>query len=225
MPNQEVVELRNRILGVLIRGVRERTRLSREECASVLGISEDQFAKYEDGASPISLPELELLARYFEVPLQVFRDADTLEQDNDDNQLPDAELFLPLRHRIIGARLRQIRLESGRTEQGLADVLERPESVITDYEYGLEPIPLAELELLARALAVPLDAFMDRESEVGIWHQLREQFEQFAELPPEIREFVLRPINRSYLELAMKLADMPAGALRQIAEGLLEITF
>jgi transcriptional regulator with XRE-family HTH domain len=225
MPNQEVVELRNRILGVLIHGVRERARLSREECASVLGISVDQFAGYEEGESPISLPELELLARYFEVPLQVFRDTDTLEQDTDDNQLPDPDLFLPLRHRIVGARLRQVRMESGRTEQNLAEVLERSESVIADYEYGLEPIPLAELELLARTLAVPLDAFMDRESDVGIWHQLREQFEQFAELPPEMREFVLRPINKSYLELAMKLADMPAGALRQIAEGLLEITF
>ncbi len=225
MPNQEVVELRNRILGVLIRGVRERARLSREECASVLGVSADQFTEYEEGESPISLPELELLARYFEVPLQAFRDTDTLEQDTDDNQLPDPNLFLPLRHRIVGARLRQIRLESGRTEQNLAEVLERSESVIADYEYGLEPIPLAELELLARTLAVPLDAFMDRESDVGIWHQLRKQFEQFVELPPEIREFVLRPINKSYLELAMKLADMPAGALRQIAEGLLEITF
>ncbi len=225
MPNQEIIELRNRILGVLVHGVRERTRLSREECASVLGISLEQFASYEEGDSSISLPELELLARYFEVPLQVFRDADTLEQDTDDNQLPDPHLFLPIRHRIVGGQLRKIRLESGRTEQDLAEVLECSDSVISGYESGLEPIPLAELELLARALTVPLDAFMDRNSDVGIWHQLREQFDQFAELPIEIREFVLRPINKSYLELAMKLADMPAGALRQIAEGLLEITF
>jgi len=40
-----------------------------------------------------------------------------------------------------------------------------------------------------------------------------------------VREFVSRPINLSYLELAMKLAQMPAGSLRQIAEALLEITF
>jgi transcriptional regulator with XRE-family HTH domain len=225
MPNQEIVELRNRILGVLIRGVRERMRLSRKECASVLGISEDQFARYEEGESPISLPELELLARYFEVPLQAFRDTDSLEPEDDSSELPDPHLFLPLRHRIVGARLRKTRLEAGRTPQDLADVLECSDSVISSYEYGLEPIPLAELEILARSLTVPLDAFMDRDSEVGVWHQLREQFKQFAELPVEIREFVLRPINKSYLELAMKLADMPAGALRQIAEGLLEITF
>jgi hypothetical protein len=54
---------------------------------------------------------------------------------------------------------------------------------------------------------------------------LQDQFELFKELPADIRDFVLKPINVSYLELAMKLAALPAGALRAIAEGLLEITF
>ena len=44
-------------------------------------------------------------------------------------------------------------------------------------------------------------------------------------MPAEIRDFALKPINQSYLELAMKLSKMPAGQLRVIAEGLLEITY
>ena len=78
---------------------------------------------------------------------------------------------------------------------------------------------------MARALVMPLDFFLDSNSKVGMWHQAQQEFEHFTELPAELREFALRPINRSYLELAMKLAEMPAGALRQIAEGLLEITY
>jgi hypothetical protein len=74
-------------------------------------------------------------------------------------------------------------------------------------------------------MGVTLDAFVDHDSEVGLWHQLHAEFEQFKDLPGDLRSFVLRPINRSYLELAMKLAEMPAGQLRSIAEGILEITY
>jgi hypothetical protein len=44
-------------------------------------------------------------------------------------------------------------------------------------------------------------------------------------LPQEVREFVLKPINMPYLQVAMNLSHMPAEALRQIASGLLEITY
>lgn len=225
MPNQEIIELRNRVLGVLIRSYRERSRLSRKECADVLGVSSSRFASYEDGLKPVSLPELELLSRYLEVPFHKFRSSDNLSLNEKSAALPAPEFFLPLRNRIIGARLKQERLSSGRTQKDVAEILECSSSSISDYEYGRRPISLAELEILARALEVPLDVFVDQDSVVGTWHALQEKFEQFVELPVEMQDFVLRPINRSYLELAMKLADMPAGALRQIAEGLLEITY
>jgi hypothetical protein len=39
-----------------------------------------------------------------------------------------------------------------------------------------------------------------------------------------MRQFILRPINRSYLELAMELSDMEVDKLRTIAESILDIT-
>jgi predicted transcriptional regulator len=68
MPNQQVIELRNRILGVLIRNARERARFSRKACADVLGVSLSRFAAYEGGTLPVSLPELELLGRVWGCP-------------------------------------------------------------------------------------------------------------------------------------------------------------
>ncbi len=224
MPNQQVIELRNRILGVLIRNARERARFSRKACADVLGVSLSRFAAYEGGTLPVSLPELELLGRCLGVPLHFLRDENAAGEQAEE-ALPDSQDFLSLRHRIIGARLRQARLESGRTQKDLAEVLERSASAISAYEYGEKPIPLAELEIMGRVLGVPLEFFSEQDSDVGEWHKLQEDFEHFCELPLELREFALRPINRSYLELAMRLATMPAGALRQIAEGLLEITY
>ena len=57
------------------------------------------------------------------------------------------------------------------------------------------------------------------------WEQQREFVKAFKELPFEYQVFVARPINQSYLRVAMKLEQMSAEALRTIAEGLLEITY
>lgn len=225
MPNQEVTELRNRILGILLHNTRDQARVSRQECADVLGISVNRYTSYENGRRAISLPELELLARYLEMPLALFRGNDSLNEEAREDTLPDPVQFLSLRDRIVGARLRQVRHEQDMTQQDVADILDCSPSTISDYEYGRRSIPLAELELIAQSLNVPLDYFRDYESQVGMWHKMREQYAQFKALPDEVREFVLRPINQSYLELAMKLSKMPAGSLRSIAEGLLEITY
>ncbi len=224
MPNRQVVELRNRIIGVLIRGARERARMTQEECAGVLGCTAAQLAACEAGEIPLSLPEMELLGRYLGVPLHALR-TEHAAVENTQVQLPRPEFFLPLRQRIIGIRLRQARLESGRSLEDLAALLEQPVETLGAYERGETSIPLAELELAARALGLSLDVFVDRDSHVGRWHLLQSDFERFAELPDPVRQFVGRPINLSYLELAMKLAQMPAGSLRQIAEALLEITY
>ena len=40
----------------------------------------------------------------------------------------------------------------------------------------------------------------------------------------ELQGFVCKPINRPYLELAVRLSEMSVEKLRGVAEGLLEIT-
>ncbi|MBN2393051.1 MAG: transcriptional regulator [Anaerolineae bacterium] len=225
MPNQEVIELRSRIIGALLHSVRDQARVSLQECTAILGISPETLAAYEEGSKPISLPELELLTRFLDVPLSAIRTTETVADIQEDKKLPDPRMYLMLRHRIVGARLRQLRSEAHRTQQDLAEMLECPLETIVAYEFGKRPISVAELEVICRALNVPLSEFLDKNSDIGKWHLLQDQFELFKELSPEVREFVLKPINASYLELAMKLAEMPAGALRAIAEGILEITF
>lgn len=225
MADQEVSELRNRILGIMLRSTRDQARASRRDCAAVLGVSVSRFASYEDGTRAISLPELELLARYLEVPLGTFRATDSLNEDSKESRLPNPELFLPLRHRIVGTRLRQLRNEKKKTQAEVAAMLDCSTSTISDYEYGRRGIPVADLELICRGMEVTLDYFMDRDSEIGAWHNLHREIDLLKQMPAEIRDFALKPINQSYLELAMKLSKMPAGQLRVIAEGLLEITY
>ena len=59
---------------------------------------------------------------------------------------------------------------------------------------------------------------------IADWANSKQAAEQFVDLPEEIQEFVLKPINRPYLDIAMKLSQMSVDKMRDVAEGLLDIT-
>jgi transcriptional regulator with XRE-family HTH domain len=220
----EKLLLRNRIIGLVMRDARERADKSRRECAAALGVSSATLRAYEEGRKPVSLPELEILAYVTNTPSSRLLD-ETPELEPQEESVPLDEI-LALRHRIVGALLRQARLEAGETQKDLAGVLGCSPGHISDYEYGERPIPLSELELLAQHFDLPLEHFLDdRDGPVGEWHERQERWRRFCELPDEVQDFVVRPLNIRYLEVAMKLAGMPVGGLRAIAEGLLDITY
>lgn len=221
---EEKLALRNRVVGLLLRDARERAEKTKRECAAALGVSASTITAYEEGRQAISLPELEILAYVTDTPTAHFWEyAPELAPKEEPVQLDE---ILTLRHRIVGALLRQARLEAGKTQKDLAELLNCSSSSISSYEYGERPISLAELELLARYLNLPLEHFLDnQDGSVGEWHRQQDMWRRFQELPKEVQEFVVQPINVRYLEVAMKLAQMPVGGLRSIAEGLLNITY
>lgn len=218
------LSLRNRVIGVLLRDARQRTGRTKVECAEALGVSSDTISAYEEGRKSISLPELEVLGYMLDTPIDRFLTEDPELSTEEDSQ--DFQRMMALRHRIVGVLLRQARLKADLTQRELAELLGCSSSHISDYEYGEQPIPMAELELLARHLNLPVEHFLNgRDSTVGKWHRQQELDYRFHELPAEVQAFVTKPINIKYLEVAMRLAKMPASGLRNIAEGLLEITY
>jgi len=221
---EEKLILRNRIIGLLLRDARERAEKTKRECAEALGVSSGAITAYEDGRKSISLPELEVLAYLLDTPVEHFWGHDP-QLTAEEEPLPLQEV-LALRHRIVGALLRQARLEADLSQKELAEVVGCSAGRLSSYEYGTRPIPLAELELLAQRLNLPMEHFLDaQEGPVGEWQRREEAVRYFCELPEEVQDFISRPINVKYLEVAMKLAEMPAGGLRDIAEGLLDITY
>ena len=221
---EEKLLLRNRIIGLLLRDAREQAEKTKRECASALGVSTGTITAYEEGRKSISLPELEVLSYVLDTQLAHFWESDP-ELVLDEESVPLQEI-LALRHRIVGGLLRQARLEDGYSLKDLAEALGCSTKRLSAYEYGERPISLAELEMLAKHLHRPLEYFLDnQEGPVGEWHLQQEAWRLFCRLPQEVQEFVVQPINVKYLEVAMKLAGMPAGGLRAIAEGLLDITY
>ena len=92
------------------------------------------------------------------------------------------------------------------------------------FEAGETPIPLPELELLSNSLKIPLSEFFEQDSAIGRWIDAQDNIHQFLSLPLELQQFVTKPTNQPYLEVAMKLSELSADQLRTIAESLLEIT-
>ena len=222
---EERLTLRNRIIGVILRGARERARKTKRSCAEALGVSTGTITAYEAGRKPISLPELEILAYVLEHPIKVFWDSMPDAGDEDKSEVPLNEVLL-LRHRIIGALIRQARVESKLSQSQLAEVLGCTSGRIAAFEFGNRPVSVAELEVLSKHLGVPLEHFLDNVAgPIAEWHWRAEAERAFNQLPRDIQEFVIKPANVRYLEVAIRLSCMEAGELRTIAESLLDITY
>jgi transcriptional regulator with XRE-family HTH domain len=223
---QELLTVRKRILGVLLRDARVTSGHSLEETADLLGISTADYSRFESGEHTPTLPELEVLAYFFNIPIKHFWGTQTLTETQEDRNIKERvpELKM-LRQKVIGAQIHQLRDKAGVTQADVAQKANLSVGQIELVERGMLELPVTVLEQVASAVHASLDDLIDGHGTVGNWLQAQDQFDAFAELPPEIRAFIIRPINRSYLELAVRLSNMKVDQLRGIAESILEITY
>jgi transcriptional regulator with XRE-family HTH domain len=148
---------RAKILGVLIQDARKYARRSIAECAEVLGLTTEQFHQAEEGENIISLPELEVLAMFLDVPMAHFWGSHTL-SDSPANSYRD---ILNLRHRMIGILLQQARLNAGKALEEIAGQVGVPADHLLAYETGQQAIPLLHLEKVGQALGYSIGYFME----------------------------------------------------------------
>lgn len=219
------IAIRSKTLGLLIRDARTTARRNVTECALAMGVKPGIFRAYEEGRRAPSLPELEALVYFLDLPIDHFWSKEI----KSGKPLPHENLDLPkllsVRQRKIGALLRQSRMNASISIRSLATETGISGARIKAYELGERPMPLPELEALIKALGGRVESFFDRTGPIGQWLTNEEAIRDFLELPLELRQFVAMPVNRPYLELAMKLSNMSRDKLRSVAEDLLDITF
>jgi len=224
MPTTGAFAIRRKIIGVLLQGARLKAGRTKKECADAIGVTPGILSAYEEGRRDVSLPELELLAYFLHAPVNSF-----LEGDDESlvlTETPPSAQVLTLRHRIVGALLREAREQKNKSQKELAQVVSCSPRQVSLYESGQRPIPLTELEAFADELGLPFSHFLDEGvGAIGERELQDRQYEEFRSLPDDVRAFVVEPVNIAYLRVAMHLAQMPAGTIRRIAEGLLEITY
>ena len=215
--------LRARILGVLMKEARLAARKTGKECAEAMGCPPAMYTAYEQGQKSPSLPELELLAFFVDVPPAHFWGERSLAEARP--ALPPPAAVTRLRDRIIGAQLRQARLAAKGKLKTTAEAAGVSSSRLTAYELGEKPVPLPELETLAAHLGLGLDDFLEAHGQVGDWESSHLAAERLRQLAPDLRDFISQPANEQYLRLAQRLSQMPVDQLRRLAESLLEITY
>jgi len=224
MDTKSQITIRTKKLGVLMRDARLTARRSVQECAGAIGVKNGLFRAYEEGLRAPSLPELETLVFYLDMPIEHFWSRATKSESASRNQNLDLPRLLAVRQRKIGALLRQARMNTSISIRNLANATGLASSRIKAYELGERPIPLPELEVMVTNLGGRVESFLDRNGPIGQWMISEETVHNFLEMPMELREFVALPVNRPYLELAMKLSNMSTDKLRSVAEDLLDIT-
>ncbi len=218
MTDRQTRILRAKMLGALTREKRLETGKSLKDMAKLIGTTTSTLSSYEHGRKSISLPELELLAFHLDTPLRYFlsHSADDVGED----YKFDPVIMVTLRQRMIGAMLRKRRLEQGMSIRELAATVDMPTSRVSNYERGVRPIPIPDLESLVDALQQSLDELIDHEGPIGNWHMTQQAFERFCELPAELRAFFSTPEKEPYLKMAERLSKLDLHALQRVAHAL-----
>jgi transcriptional regulator with XRE-family HTH domain len=226
MDASQEISIRNKIIGILVKRARLQTGQSQRECAEFLGCSPYMFSQYERGRRGLSLPQLEALAHLFDIaPASLWDERHEPSVVEAARPLPIAQLLL-LRRKMLAVKLRQCRQAAEVSQRQVGELLGCSAYIVSQYEQGKRDIPLAELEILAERCGQTLDNFVDQETiPLGQAEQERQALALLNELPPDIRDFVLKPTNALYLRIALLLSSMKADSLRQIAETLLDITY
>ena len=222
---QLLIKIRTKKLGLLIYNARQIADRSIRSCSEALGIPQNTFKSFESGLSAPSLPELELLAEYLNIAINHFDAGNILNPKDKESLLQEVETRKSERDLYISQQLRSFREQVGFTINELSEESGVEPERIMSCENEQMALSLPELENLASALEIKLESFIQINLSAFSTMNQPEDIQTFLNLPDEIREFIVKPVNLPYLELAAKLSQLPAEKLRNIAESLLEITF
>ena len=217
--------IKNKKIGALLKDARMASARNTLECAQFLSIRHEVYLQFENGITAPSIPQLEALSIYLDIPIDHFRGTTSKYEALQSGYRKNLEKIILVRDRIIGANIRKARLGKSLSMEELAQKTEIEVNTIKAYELGKQPVPMSDLEIISTVLEQDLDAYIDHVEEQISEKNVQIKMSQFLELPEALQEFVTKPVNKPYLELAYKLAGLPVERLRAVAEGLLEITF
>lgn len=219
----ESYRLRGKMLGVLLRDARITALRSVPDCANLVRVDPALYEAWEFGDAVPSLPQLELLAYYLDVPVSHFWGVETLEARRR-NPTSAQDEYLNLRQRMIGALVRQAREEANLTVEALAGVTFIQTDLLQQYELGELPIPMHELSVIGSAVNRNIGYFLESSSQIGELLATRENWKHFNSLPEDLRQFAANPLNIGFIEIALAFSQMPNDKLKRIAVSMLDIT-
>jgi len=224
MDYQFAIKILSKKMGVLLKTARTRRGESLKACAEVIGVSTRMLSKFESGEKSPSLPELEVLAYYLDVPLERFWEDISLEGQDKMESLQNLDQIMEIRNLKIGTSMRKFRQEAKMSMKEVAENIGVTAYRLKSYEQGKFPVPVAELNAILRFYNRELGDLVVESGPIAGWAHAKSASAAFVDLPSDLQDFVLKPVNRPYLEIAVKLSKMSVDQMRDVAEGLLDIT-
>ncbi|NLE77323.1 MAG: helix-turn-helix transcriptional regulator [Chloroflexi bacterium] len=215
-----VADQESGIRGERLRRARVATGLTVEEAAQAVGLSAEALAQSEQGLLALSLPHMELLSRLYGAPLSSLWSAESPVVGQPSLAAAD---YVAVRRKMIGVLLRQARLAHGKTLNGFAETLGGDAAELAAWEFGEADIPFHRLQALARLCGLAVSDLADP-GLVTASEEKPSAAQVLAEMPEDVQEFISHPSHVLYIRVAMLLSQLPAGTLRQVGEGLLDIT-
>lgn len=225
--NSQLLTIRAKKLGIRLIDLREKYHYSVEDLAAYLGITPDELIDAEQGVDSLSLSKLESLAELYRLPLESLLNWDVKSKTLSDEKKEYAIKSANLHDHILAAHLKKARYAQQLTLDDLAEVCEISTDEYLQYENAEKPLPYPLLDALCGRLNLDLSRLQSKKAvaEVNTPVEGRKETLPASHLPAALQDFVAKPSNQPYLELARKLSEYDVNRLRHIAESLLEITY
>lgn len=142
-----------------IKFIRKAKRRSIHDCARILGLSKEAYHSIEKGNTPISMPELELLAIYLGENPSEFISSDQQSPSksaylNDDIR----PQFLKIREKMLRALIALERESRSITLENIQHATQIPLETLQAYDNGTSPMPIGDLIKVCAFLEIPMDS-------------------------------------------------------------------
>ena len=218
----EAMRLRAKIVGVLIQQSRKAASRSVEDCARRLQVLPELVTDWEYGDDVPSLPQLELLASYLNVPVSMFW------QENEprefQEEVAENDQFVALRQRLLGGLLRAARDPMGITIEQLSELTAIDKSLLREYEYGEQVIPMNHLLVLANSLDRDLEYFLENEHNLDAGIEPENASSAAMANTDEQRRFADDQKTQGLIKLAVAFSQIPSEELHRIADALIALS-
>ncbi|QRN83584.1 helix-turn-helix domain-containing protein [Chloroflexota bacterium] len=203
-----------------IKTIRMSLHFSIHDCAKLLGISQGNYLAFEKGETHLSLPDLEILALYFGLPLGAFFTDQykrlyqlTLLQDS---IRPHYQL---LRQKVIRTQLSLERQAAGLTLEQLGEATGISLETLQGYEDDIVPIPLDDLQKICQQLGKHIDAFFPDDRQIAETLHLPGQ-----NMDDLVEEDIFGEgdgLDESFVQILTKLREIPKADQAEIAREIL----
>ena len=147
---------------VRFRIIREKKELTQQKMADILGISKTNYNYFENEERFIPLKHLNNYCNEFDVSM------DYIFKLNNINLV--SKKIEHLDRKLIGTRIKEIRLMKGLTQSQLAKILNTSQSTISFYEKGETLILTSFLYELCKRLNVSMDYITGRSNVIKIFN-------------------------------------------------------